>query len=282
MDKFLESGEKVLLLDSRGRRYLVTLQAGGTFHFHRGIVAHDDLIGAPEGTRVRSTRNEVVVALRPTLADYVLKMSRGAQIVYPKDIGPVLLRGDIFPGATVVEAGAGSGSLTLALLRAVGPSGRVITYEMREDFAAQARANVEAFMGEASNLEIRLGNVYEGIAELDVDRVVLDLPEPWRALGPAARSLRPGGILLAYLPTILQVHQLVEAMKEDPCWALDSTDETLFRTWHVDTASVRPDHRMVAHTGFITTTRRIGPEPAPLDPPPGPTDPASGGGGAAP
>jgi tRNA (adenine57-N1/adenine58-N1)-methyltransferase len=266
MDKFLEAGEKVLLLDSRGRRYLVTLQAGGSFHFHRGIIAHDDLIGAPEGTRLRSTRNEVVVALRPTLADYVLKMARGAQIVYPKDIGPVLLRGDIFPGATVVEAGAGSGSLTLALLRAVGPSGRVITYEVREDFAAQARENVEAFMGEAPNLEIRLASIYDGIAELDVDRVVLDLPEPWQALGPAVRSLRPGGILLSYLPTILQVHQLVEAMKEDPCWALVSTDETLFRTWHVDTASVRPDHRMVAHTGFITTTRRIGPEPAPVDP----------------
>jgi tRNA (adenine57-N1/adenine58-N1)-methyltransferase catalytic subunit len=261
MEKLLEPGEKVLLLDSRGRRYLVTLQPGGSFHFHRGIVGHDALIGCPEGVRVRSTKGEVVVALRPTLAEYVLKMSRGAQIVYPKDLGTVLVRGDIFPGATVVEAGAGSGSLTIALLRAVGPAGRVVTYEVREDFAAKARTNVEAYVGPAPNLEIRLASIYEGIGETGVDRVVLDLPEPWRALGPASRALRSGGILLSYLPTILQVHQLVEGFRLDACWAQVATDETLVRTWHIETASVRPDHRMVAHTGFVTTARRVGPEP---------------------
>lgn len=262
MEKLLEPGEKVLLLDSRGRRYLVTLQPGGTFHFHRGIVEHDALIGCPEGVKVRSTKGDVVVALRPTLAEYVLKMSRGAQIVYPKDLGTVLVRGDVFPGATVVEAGAGSGSLTIALLRAVGPAGRVVTYEVREDFAAKAQANVEAYVGPAPNLEIRLGSIYDGIEETGVDRVVLDLPEPWRALGPAAHALRSGGILVSYLPTILQVHQLTEGLRDDACWAQVTTDETLVRTWHVETASVRPDHRMVAHTGFITTARRVGPEPA--------------------
>ena len=262
MENLLEPGEKVLLVDSRGRRYLVTLQPGGSFHFHRGIVAHDALIGCPEGVKVRSTKGEVVVALRPTLAEYVLKMSRGAQIVYPKDLGAVLLRGDIFPGATVVEAGAGSGSLTIALLRAVGPAGRVVTYEIREDFAATARSNVEAYVGPAPNLEIRIGSVYEGIDEAGVDRVVLDLPEPWRALGSAARALRSGGILLSYLPTILQVHELVEGLRADACWAQTATDETFVRSWHVEPASVRPDHRMVGHTGFITTARRVGPEPA--------------------
>jgi len=261
MEKLFEAGEKALLLDSRGRRYLVTLQKGGAFHFHRGIVDHDALIGSPEGTRVRSTRGDVVLAVRPTLAEYVLKMSRGAQIVYPKDLGAMLVRADIFPGATVVEAGAGSGALTTALLRAVGPGGRVVTYEVREDFAAKARENVEAFLGPAPNLEIRLGSIYEGIGETGVDRVVLDLPEPWRALEPAACALRSGGILLSYLPTILQIHQLAEGLRQDARWSQVSTDETLVRTWHVETSSVRPDHRMVAHTGFITTARRVGVEP---------------------
>lgn len=257
MEKLLEPGDKVLLLDSRGRRYLVTLQEGGAFHFHKGIVSHDAMIGCPEGIRIRSTKGEVVVAVRPTLAEYVLKMSRGAQIVYPKDLGAILVRGDVFPGATVVEAGAGSGSLTIALLRAVGPAGRVVTYEVREDFAAKARENVEAYLGPAPNLDIRLGSIYEGIEETDVDRVVLDLPEPWRALESAAAALRSGGILVSYLPTILQVHQLAEGFRLDERWFQVSTDETLVRTWHVATTSVRPDHRMVAHTGFLTTARKV-------------------------
>jgi tRNA (adenine57-N1/adenine58-N1)-methyltransferase len=257
LERPLEPGEKVLLLDSRGRRYLVTLKEGGSFHFHRGIVFHDALIGCPEGLRVRSTRGEILVAVRPTLAEYVLKMSRGAQIVYPKDLGAILVRADVFPGATVVEAGAGSGSLTIALLRAVGSSGRVVTYEVREDFAAKARENVEAYLGPSPNLDIRLGSIYEAIEETDVDRVVLDLPEPWRALEPTAAALRSGGILVSYLPTILQVHQLTEGLRLDERWFGVSTDETLVRTWHVETASVRPDHRMVAHTGFLTTARKV-------------------------
>jgi tRNA (adenine57-N1/adenine58-N1)-methyltransferase catalytic subunit len=184
-------------------------------------------------------------------------MKRGAQVVYPKDLAMILLHGDVHPGAIVLEAGAGSGALTMALLRAVGPEGRVVTYELREDFAALARANVEAFLGKAENLEIKIGSVYERVEETDIDRVVLDVPEPWRVLEGAARALRPGGIFVAYLPTVLQVHSLVEALREDPSWTLVSSFETLVRPWHVEGRSVRPEHRMVAHTGFITTARRI-------------------------
>lgn len=251
----------MLLLDDRGRRYLITLQRGQSYHFHRGIVAHDLLIGQPEGVTVRTTGGAAVLALRPTLAEYVLKMRRGAQVVYPKDLAMILLHGDIHPGATVLEAGAGSGALTMALLRAVGPEGRVITYEVREDFAALAASNVEAFLGKAENLEIRLGSVYELLEIGSVDRIVLDVPEPWRALAGGARSLRPGGILVAYLPTVLQVHTLVEELRADAGWTQVATIEALVRSWHVEGRSVRPDHRMVAHTGFITTARKVLPVP---------------------
>ncbi|TMK50141.1 MAG: tRNA (adenine-N1)-methyltransferase [Actinobacteria bacterium] len=252
-----EPGERVLLLDDRGRRYLITLQQGQSYHFHRGIVAHDLLIGQPEGVTVRTTSGAAVIALRPTFAEFVLKMKRGAQVVYPKDLAMILLHGDVYPGANVLEAGAGSGALTMALLRAVGPEGRVVTYELREDFAALARSNVEAFLGKAENLEIKIGSVYEPVEETGIDRIVLDVPEPWRVLEGAARALRPGGIFVAYLPTVLQIHSLVEALHEDPSWTLVSSFETLVRPWHVEGRSVRPEHRMVAHTGFITTARRI-------------------------
>lgn len=206
---------------------------------------------------MRTTSGAAVIALRPTFAEFVLKMKRGAQVVYPKDLAMILLHGDVYPGANVLEAGAGSGSLTMALLRAVGPEGRVVTYELREDFAALARSNVEAFLGKAEHLEIKIGSVYEPVEETDIDRIVLDVPEPWRVLDGAGRALRPGGIFVAYLPTVLQVHSLVEALHEDPSWTLVSSFETLVRPWHVEGRSVRPEHRMVAHTGFITTARRI-------------------------
>ncbi|MGH2705578.1 MAG: tRNA (adenine-N1)-methyltransferase [Actinomycetota bacterium] len=259
--QLLGPGERVLLIDGRSRRYLITLQVGGAFHFHRGIVAHDDLIGGPQGRVVRSTGGEAVLVVRPTLADFVLKMRRGAQVVYPKDLAMIMLLGDVFPGAVVVEAGAGSGALTMALLRAVGPQGRVITYEVREEFATLARGNVEAFLGEVPNLEVRLGSVYDAIDAQGVDRVVLDLPEPWRAAPHAAGALHSGGILVSYLPTTLQVHRLTAALREDPRWALIGSQETLVRTWHVEATSVRPDHRMVGHTGFLTVARRIQPPP---------------------
>jgi len=243
---------------------MITLQRGQSYHFHRGIVAHDALIGQPEGVTVRTTSKAAVIALRPTFEEYVLKMKRGAQVVYPKDLAMILLHGDVYPGAKVLEAGAGSGALTMALLRAVGSEGRVITYELRDDFAELARANVEAFLGKAENLEIRMGNVYEPTeAELDdfreggIDRIVLDVPEPWRVLEGAGAALRGGGVFVAYLPTVLQVHALGEALQADKSWTLVSTFETLVRPWHVEGRSVRPEHRMVAHTGFVTTARKI-------------------------
>jgi tRNA (adenine57-N1/adenine58-N1)-methyltransferase len=255
-DRF-EAGERVLLIDSRGRNYLITLSAGAAFHFHRGIVDHDHLIGAFDGARVTSTQGESLIALKPTLSEFVLKMPRGAQVVYPKDLAAILVQADIFPGARVIEAGAGSGALTIALLRAVGPDGYLTTYEVREDFAATARDNIEAFLGKVENLELKVADIYDGISEGEVDRVVLDLPEPWRAVAPAAEALREGGALAAYMPTVVQVQALAAALEDDIRWALVKTTETLVRSWHVRGRSVRPDHRMVAHTGFITTARRV-------------------------
>lgn len=255
-----KAGERVLLIDSRQRRYMLTLADGQEFHSHLGILAHDDLIGAPEGTVLRTSGGSLYTAFRPTLGDFVLKMKRGAQVVYPKDVGMILVYADIAPGATVIEAGSGSASLTLALARAVGPAGRVISYEVREDHHAQARANVETWyegLGyKPDNLDLRVGDIFDGVPEKDADRMVLDMPEPWRAIGPATDSLAPGGILCCYLPTIPQVSQTVEAMRRGGFGFL-STMETLLRTWNVEGQSVRPDHRMVAHTGFLITGRKI-------------------------
>jgi tRNA (adenine57-N1/adenine58-N1)-methyltransferase len=260
--RLLEAGERVLLIDSRGRRYLVTLATGREFHSHLGGVPHDDIIGSPAGSYVRTTQGSKLVVFRPTLADFVLKMKRGAQVVYPKDIGLILVYADVFPGAVVVEAGAGSGSLTLALARAVGENGSVISYEIREDHRDQAIENVEAWHAgsgaKPENVEIRLGDLFEGIPETGVDRMILDLPEPWRAIGPATDSLAPGGIMCAYLPTVPQVSRTVETMRAGGFGLID-TFEGLVRTWNIDGQSVRPDHRMVAHTGFIVTGRKLAP-----------------------
>lgn len=256
----LQAGERVLLIDARGRRYLVTLAGGGQFHSHLGIVEHDGLIGAPEGTFVRTSGGSKLLAVRPTLADYILKMRRGAQVVYPKDIGQILVQADIFPGARVLEAGTGSGSLTLALARAVGEQGSVLSYELRDDHHERARANVEAwyegFGGKPENVELRLGDVFTDLSGETFDRMVLDLPEPWRAVGPTTMWLRPGGLLCCYLPTIPQVSQTVEAMRSGG-FAMLLTFEALVRTWNVEGPSVRPDHRMVAHTGFIVIGRKM-------------------------
>ena len=249
----LEPGEPVLLIDRKRRRYLFDLASGREFHTHTGVIAHDDIIGAPEGTRLRSSRGSTFLALRPTLADAVLKMPRGAQVIYPKDIGPILILADIFPGARVLEAGVGSGALSMALLRA----GAVVSgYERREDFCARARANVERFCGPEAMDRYRteLRDVYEGIDEIGLDRVVLDLPEPWRVVPHAASALRPGGILLAYTPSAVQVQRLRQALDDSP-FDLHETVEILQRGWHVDQDAVRPNHRMVAHTGFLTVSR---------------------------
>jgi tRNA (adenine57-N1/adenine58-N1)-methyltransferase catalytic subunit len=263
----LQDGEQVLLIDQRGRRHLVMLRKGETFHSDRGWVAHDTMIGQADGSWVRTSKGTRYVVLRPTLAEYVLDMPRGAQVIYPKDLAMVMFWADIHPGARVLEAGMGSGALTLALLRAVGPDGRVISYEQREDFARRALANIQLRMGEVTNLAVRLRPVEEGLGEEEgVDRAVFDLPEPWHLVEPVARVLRSGGIFLSYVPTIIQSHQLSEALRRHRGYTLVETFETLFRPWNIDGNSVRPFHRMVAHTGFITVARRVVPEDAPFQP----------------
>jgi tRNA (adenine57-N1/adenine58-N1)-methyltransferase len=256
------AGERVLLVDAKARRYLIVLSPGASFSTHAGTVAHDAIIGAEEGIRLRTSHGARLLAVRPTLSEFILKMPRGAQVIYPKDIGPILVLADVFPGARVLEAGVGSGALTMALLRAVGPQGSVVGYELREDFAARAQANVASFIGPDAPLTVEIRDIYEGIDETGVDRVVLDLPEPWRVVKHAEHALHPGGILCAYLPTIGQVARLREEL-DGSSFGMAETLEVLQRSWHVEGASVRPDHRMVAHTGFLTTARLLGAGPQP-------------------
>jgi tRNA (adenine57-N1/adenine58-N1)-methyltransferase len=259
-DEPLRAGESLLLVDERrGKRHLVVLRAGHTFHTDRGYIGHDALIGAADGTTVRTSMGTRYLALRPTLGDYVLEMPRGAQVIYPKDLATICFFADVGPGQTVCEAGLGSGALTMALLRAVGPTGRVVSYETREEFARRARRNIEARLGADVPLTVRLQDVYAGLEERDVDRLLLDLPEPWRLVEAAATALRAGGLICAYVPTIIQSQQVHEALAAHPAFALTETIETLLRPWHIAGLSVRPAHRMVAHTGFITLARRVQP-----------------------
>lgn len=259
MSSVFAAGEQVLLIDTKKRRYLLTLTEGKEFHSHSGIVGHDAVIGSVEGTAFRSTHGMTYTAIRPTLADFVLKMPRGAQVIYPKDLGPILLLADIFPGARVLESGVGSGALSMTLLRA---GADIVGYELREDFAARAAKNVAAFLGDdvLARYRVEHRDCYEGIDETDLDRVVLDLPEPWEVVKHAARALHPGGILLAYTPQITQAAQLRESLGEST-FGMAETIEVLQRGWHIEGQSVRPDHRMVAHTGFLTHARLLGSPP---------------------
>src|SRR4029077_10258280 len=209
-DRF-EDSEQALLIDQREKRHLIILRKGDTFHSDRGFVLHDTIIGQPDGSWVKSSKGMRYLALRPTLSEYVLDMPRGAQVIYPKDLAIVMFWADIFPGARVLEAGMGSGARTLALLRAVGPDGRVVSYEQREDFCRRALANIHIRLGEVTNLIVRIRPGEDGLSEEEpVDRAVFDLPEPWRLVEPVAAVLRPGGIFLSYVPTIIQAHQLTE------------------------------------------------------------------------
>ncbi len=250
------AGEMVIMIDSKHRLYLATLHPGGKYSYHGGTVNFDDIIGQEEGVMLNSSHDHSLVVFRPSLAQYVLKMPRGAQVIYPKDLGAIVMAADVFPGAVVLEAGTGSGALTMTLLRAVGAEGRVISEEVREDFARRAAANIRRFMGETPNLEIRIRDIYEGVDVHDVDRIVLDLPEPWRIVDGVAKALRPGGYVASYLPTVLQVKQLVDTLARQGEFALVETVEILERHWHVADLSIRPEHRMVAHTGFLTVARK--------------------------
>ena len=251
-----EPGERVLFLDARDRTYLVRLQAGGTFHTHGGALAHDLVLGASEGVRVETTGGMGLTAFRPRLADYVLKMPRGAQVIYPKDIGPILVLADVFPGARVLEAGTGSGALTLALVSAAGPQGCVVSYEVRPEHRDRAIANIEAFHGDVPpTLILREGDLREVARGAErFDRAILDLPQPWDMLEVLAEVLEPGGVVCCYLPTTVQVQQVVLAF-EPAGFRHVETVETLQRSWHVTERSVRPDHRMVGHTGFLSVAR---------------------------
>ena len=256
MGSTYKAGDQVLLVDRKRRRYLVTLQPGTEFHSHTGVVAHDDIIGGEDGAAVKSNRGSAFDTFRPTLAEFVLKMPRGAQVIYPKDLGPILMLADVYPGVRVFESGVGSGALSMALLRA---GAQVTGYEIREDFAARARTNVAAMLGEDAlgDYQVQIRDAYGGIDETDLDRVILDLPEPWQVVPHAARALHSGGIILAYTPSVIQASRFREALDEYG-FGLAETVEVLHRSWHIDGAAVRPDHRMVAHTGFVSHARLLG------------------------
>lgn len=256
----LRDGDAIVLVDRKERVYLRLLRQGRQINVRGGALACDALIGRSEGTTVRTPRGESLLVLRPTYAQLIPRLPRQAQPIYPKDVGPILLWGDIGPGMRVVEVGVGPGALTLALLRAVGPGGRLTSYEAREDFAAMARANVDRFHGPAPHWTITVADAFAGIAERDVDRIVVDLAEPWRLLDHCAAALRPGGVLTGFVPTALQVKALVDALREHEAFALVETFETLLRPWHVQERSLRPEHRMVAHTGFLVFARRVVPD----------------------
>jgi tRNA (adenine57-N1/adenine58-N1)-methyltransferase len=252
-------GERVLLIDQRDRTYLLQLEEGATYHTHSGTLAHADVLGHAEGTRVVTSKGMVLVAFRPRFADFVLKMPRGAQVIYPKDLGPIITYADIFPGARVLEAGTGSGALTIALCRAAGLDGRVVSYELRVEHREQAITNLEVFFGEMpASLELREGELAAvGETQERYDRAVLDMPEPWGPLPALAKVLEPGGVVCAYLPTTGQIQQFVLALPRNGFMHIESF-EMLMRGWHVTERSVRPDHRMQGHTGFLTVARRVG------------------------
>jgi tRNA (adenine57-N1/adenine58-N1)-methyltransferase len=251
-------GDQALLIDRKRRQYMQTLRHGGRFDTHFGVLAHDDLIGRESGCRVQ-VGSQRVLALKPTLAEFIVESPRVTQIIYPKDVGAILVYGDIFPGARVLEAGLGSGALTLSLLQAVGPVGLVRVYELHQETVDKA-LRVMARRGPLPpTLDVRQGDVYKGIAETELDRIVLDVPEPWQVVAHAARALVPGGVFLSYLPTVLQVHHLCETLYAHPEFDQVETFEVLLRPWHVSKRSVRPVHRMVGHTAFITTARKCAP-----------------------
>jgi tRNA (adenine57-N1/adenine58-N1)-methyltransferase len=255
----LHDRDPIIVIDRKQRTYLRTLRVGRVITVRGNAIPSDQLIGEPEGTVVTTARGERLLVLRPTYAQLIPSLPRQAQPIYPKDVGPLLLWGDIGPGMRVIEVGVGPGAVTLALLRAVGPTGQLTSYELREDFAARARDNVERFHGAAPNWTLRVGDAFEGFVERDIDRVVVDLAEPWRLLDRVAETLRPGGVISGFVPTALQVKEFVDGLRAHGGFAAVETLETLTRFWQVRDRSLRPEHRMVAHTGFLIFARRLAP-----------------------
>jgi len=260
----LRVGESVQLTDDRGKHHTIVLEEGKRFHTHRGSIGHDDLIGSPEGCVVYSDRKVPYLALRPLLMDFVLSMPRGATVIYPKDSAAIIGVADVFPGARVLEAGAGSGALSCSLLRAIGPNGRLFSFERREDFAEIAAANVLKFFGEPqATWSLTTGDLVESLPDSEaaagVDRVVLDMLAPWECIDAVASVLIPGGVLVVYVATTTQMSTLVEALREHGEFTEPVSTETMVRSWHVEGLAVRPDHRMIGHTGFLVQTRRMAP-----------------------
>ena len=253
----LREGEPIILLDRKDREYLARLERNRPLAIRGGKVSVEQLIGRDEGCTVRSSVKEPFLVFRPSLPQLIPNLPRNAQVVYPKDLGPILIWADLFPGARVVEAGVGAGALSMTLLRAIGSSGQLITYEIREDFADMAQKTVSKYFGPTPNWTLKVSDVETELVETDVDRVVLDLPEPWKVIDRAWNALKPGGILLSYLPTVIQVKSLVDALRGDRRFACIETMETLMRFWNIKGMSVRPQHRMIAHTGFLTSARRL-------------------------
>ncbi|QIM17402.1 tRNA (adenine-N1)-methyltransferase [Leucobacter insecticola] len=257
-------GDRVKLTDPKGRLNTITLVPGGEFHSHRGIISHADLVGIPDASVVTNSNGEEYLAIRPLLSDFVMSMPRGAAIVYPKDAAQILSLADVFPGARVVEAGVGSGALSLHLLRAIGESGELFSFERREEFADIAKGNAAAFAGRLpENWTVTVGDLQEALPETcaagTVDRVVLDMLAPWECVDVAAEALKPGGVVICYVATVTQLSRTAEELQRSGLFTHPQSSETMVRGWHVEGLAVRPDHRMVAHTGFLITARRLAP-----------------------
>lgn len=257
-------GDRVQLTGPKGRLNTITLVTGGEFHSHRGTITHAELVGLPDGSVVRNSNGDEYLALRPLLSDFVMSMPRGAAIVYPKDAAQILSLADIFPGARVIEAGVGSGALSLHLLRAVGETGQVLSFERREEFAEIALANAVAFHGVApENWSVTVGDLQQELprhcSSGSVDRAVLDMLAPWECVAAVADALKPGGVVICYVATVTQLSRVAEELRRSGFFTQPQANETMVRGWHVEGLAVRPDHRMVAHTGFLVTARRLAP-----------------------
>ena len=254
------AGERITLTDNKNRRHSVLLADGGVFHTTKGGVSHDELIGGPEGVVVTSVGGTRYLAMRPLLNEFTVTMPRGAAVIYPKDAAQILMGADIFPGARVVEAGVGSGALTCSLLRAIGPTGRLTSYERREDFAVIARRNVENFLGGAHPAwDLRVGDLVESLTDEPIDRVILDMLAPWECVDAVAEVLVPGGVCCAYVATTTQLARTVETLRVHGGFTEPEATESLVRAWHAEGLAVRPRHDMVGHTGFLVTARRMAP-----------------------